>query len=79
MSAPVEATDRLLWSVLRKAREAKGLSQTEAAPKIGISQSTLSGLESGRQGVAEDTLIRVARGYGLTLSEMLALGLGLDP
>lgn len=74
MSA-VEATDRLLWSVLRRAREAKGLSQTEAAQKIGITQSTLSGLESGRQGVAEDTAIRVARGYGMTLREMLAIGL----
>lgn len=68
--------DLVLWSVIRRCRENRGLTQTQAAEKIGIKQPTLSGLESGRQPLQESTLLAVAAGYGLTLRELLLEGLG---
>ena len=66
---------RLFWLFLRSVREARGLSMRAAAKQIGIAQSTLSEIESGRGGVNEDTLIKIAAGYGMTLRELLLEGL----
>lgn len=66
---------RIFWSILRAARERKGLGLREAARRIGIAGPTLSQHESGRSGVGEDTLIKIASAYGLTLKELLLQGL----
>lgn len=70
-------SDRLFWIILRAVREARGMSQTAAAAEIGIRQPNLSELESGRVAVSEDTMIKVATAYGMTLRKLLSEGLRL--
>lgn len=67
--------DRILWQVLRAVREARGFGTREAAAKIGCAPSTLSEWESGRGAVSEDTLIRVAKAYRMTVRALLLEGL----
>lgn len=71
--------DRLFWQMIRRARERRGLSVTEAAKRLGIKQPTLSERESGRSGISEDVLIETARAYGTTLREMLLEELSAPP
>ncbi len=70
--------ERIFWMMLRKVREARGLGTREAAAQIGVAPSTLSEWESGRGAVSEDTLIKVAIGYSITLRELLTEGLEED-
>jgi len=51
-------------------REAKGLKQQELAEKIGIKPGTLNQYESGRRGMSEDLLHRVAQALELDLLEV---------
>lgn len=50
------------------ARERAGLSQGEAANKIGVSRNTISRYENGRAPKSVFTLERLAEAYGVTLS-----------
>lgn len=67
-----------LWNVLKTCRENRGLSQRAAADLVGIPQSNLNRIESGRKALREDTLIRVAAGYGMTARDLLLEGLGMQ-
>lgn len=55
---------------LKNLREKKGLSQKEAAEKIGISQSMLAMLESGKRSGSDSTKIRVAEFYKKSVSSL---------
>lgn len=48
---------------LRELRLKKGLSQKEAAEKIGISQSMLAMIESGERRGSDDTKVKIATFY----------------
>ncbi|MHA6806077.1 helix-turn-helix domain-containing protein [Salinifilum ghardaiensis] len=50
---------------LRQAREATGMTGTEVAENIGISQNHVSNTENGRRLLAEDKLHRIAEIYGI--------------
>lgn len=52
---------------LTEVRQARGLSQTEVAARMGTSQSALARLESGRSDVRLSTLDRYARALDLDL------------
>ena len=48
---------------LRELRLKKGLSQKEAAKRIGISQSMLAMIESGERRGSDDTKVKIATFY----------------
>lgn len=49
---------------LRSAREMAGLSQGQAAKKLGMHRPTISEIEAGRRNVKSDELVEFARLYG---------------
>jgi DNA-binding XRE family transcriptional regulator len=63
-SAPVGAR-------IRAARRFRQLSQAELGRRIGMDQAVISNLERGVHSPRTDTLKRVARGLGMSLSELL--------
>ena len=58
---------------LREARHRQGWSQVELAAKAGVSQGTISRLESARHhvGIDLETLIRVTRALQITVFDVL--------
>ena len=57
--------------LLRKAREAKGLSQSELANKAGFQPSAIAHFESGRRSPSLDNLRRLADALSVTLDSLL--------
>jgi transcriptional regulator with XRE-family HTH domain len=58
--------------ILRQRRRAAALSQTELAERAGLSQTWISRLERGEENPTLSTLEALARGFGVTLPELLA-------
>jgi transcriptional regulator with XRE-family HTH domain len=56
---------------LRKAREDKGLSQSELADKAGFQPSAIAHFESGRRSPSFDNLRRIADALALTIDFLL--------
>lgn len=52
-------------------REAAGLSQKEAAQKIGVDQSAVSLWECGKTRPRASLLLKIAEIYGVTVDELL--------
>lgn len=71
----VQAERRVLGDLLRSAREEAGLTQQDAAERIGLTQSAISRFEKGERGLEIAELRLIARTYGKTLGEFLAKGL----
>ena len=57
---------------LRSVRARVGLTQNELSERTGLDQAVISRLERGRHQPRIDTLRRLARGLGVSVSEMLA-------
>ncbi|MEQ8289308.1 MAG: helix-turn-helix transcriptional regulator [Gammaproteobacteria bacterium] len=53
---------------LRSAREMAGLSQGQAAKKLGFHRPTISEIEAGRRNVKSDELTQFANLYGVEIS-----------
>ncbi|MBT2970508.1 MAG: helix-turn-helix domain-containing protein [Candidatus Thiodiazotropha sp. (ex Ctena orbiculata)] len=53
---------------LRSAREMAGLSQGQAAKKLGFHRPTISEIEAGRRNVKSDELTQFAKLYGVEIS-----------
>lgn len=60
---------------LKTARELRGLKQSEAAEKIGVSVDTLSNYERGKSYPDIPTLRRIEEVYGLSYNELIFLPL----
>ncbi|KQB83148.1 helix-turn-helix domain-containing protein [Corynebacterium oculi] len=60
---PVYVRQRLGWEVAQ-ARKERGLTQAALAAKTGMSQRTLSRLENGYSGVAEEKFFAIAEAIG---------------
>ena len=56
---------------VRRLRVDRNLTQTRMAEEFGIDRTFLSDLECGRKSLTLPTLERLARGFGITLSELL--------
>ncbi|HSK46370.1 MAG TPA: helix-turn-helix transcriptional regulator [Coriobacteriia bacterium] len=56
--------------MLRNARLAAGLSQTQAARRLGISQSRLSQLELGNRRLAWTDSLPLVELYGITVADL---------
>lgn len=64
--------------LLRKARRRAGLTQRALAEAVGIPQSTVARIELGRLSPRTETLERLLRGAGVTLTTEPVLGTGVD-
>lgn len=53
---------------LRSAREMAGLSQGQAAKKLGMHRPTISEIEAGRRNVKSDELVEFAQLYGVEIN-----------
>ena len=56
---------------LRQLRKKKGLTQVELADYLGLRRTYISDLERGKRNVSLLTLEIIARGFGLSVSELL--------
>ena len=61
----------MLHDDLKRARVDAGLTMDAAAAKLGLSQSTLSRIESGDTGVTSQRLVDLASAYGVSPSKLL--------
>ncbi|WP_167630644.1 helix-turn-helix transcriptional regulator [Listeria valentina] len=57
-------------NALKKIRIEKGLTQQEAAKRIGISYSLLSKMEAGYRGSSDKTKIKIAKFYNKTVGSL---------
>lgn len=55
---------------LRAAREARGLSQVQAANAVGVTRASIQNAESGRVAPRADSLARMAALYGVTIDSL---------
>jgi len=56
---------------LRQLRKKKGVTQVELADYLGLRRTYISDLERGKRNVSLLTLEVIARGFGLSVSELL--------
>jgi transcriptional regulator with XRE-family HTH domain len=59
-----------LGDALKRLREARGLTQTQAAEQIDVSQQTVSMAEQGARGLRWDTLLRFLEVYRADLAKL---------
>jgi transcriptional regulator with XRE-family HTH domain len=62
-----------LGAGLRAIREAQGLSQVNLSKASGVSRSSISAIERGRQEPTFRTLMRLRDGLGVPIADALAL------
>lgn len=62
-----EGTKNAIAQRLRQAREQAGLSQGQAAKRLGLHRPTISEIEAGRRKVAADELWRFSQLYGVSV------------
>jgi transcriptional regulator with XRE-family HTH domain len=63
-----------IGSRIREARESAGLTQREAAKRIGADQVTLSRWELGKQRIAAENLAKLGQAYGVSVDWLMAAG-----
>ena len=63
--------DERIGALVRRARVDRGIDQVTLAKHIGTSQSAISEIENGRNGVTVWLLRRIARGLGCELKIVL--------
>ena len=68
----MDAARRALGKRVRELRTDQGLSQEQLAERSHMHWTHISGIERARYDVKLSTLSRVARGLGVTISELLA-------
>lgn len=65
------ASAKTVGTMLRRAREARGLTQGEAAQSLEVARTTLSAIEAGKRQVRPDELLHLSEMYGRTLNELI--------
>jgi len=63
---------RRLGKAIRTAREARGLTQAEAAARAGLKRTTVTNIEKGEQAVAVHQLLDLAAALGTGPAALLA-------
>ena len=64
--------DRTLGERIREARERAGVRQDQLARAVGLSRTSITNIERGRQGVQTYLLVRIAEVLGRPAAELLA-------
>ena len=67
----LRASPKTIGAMLRHAREARGLTQGEAAESLGVARTTLSAIETGNRQVRPGELLHLSEMYGRTLNELI--------
>jgi transcriptional regulator with XRE-family HTH domain len=67
----MSSTARRFGERLRQLRIARGLSQVEMAHQFGIDRGHISEMESGKKNVCLPMLEVLARGFRVTISELM--------
>ena len=62
----------MITTPLRRARRARGLSQTQAAELVGLSQSAWSRVEAGKTMPQRDTLLAISREFAIPVDQILS-------
>ena len=70
--------DKDMRLTLKMAREIKGLKQSEAAKKIGVSTDTLGNYERGKSYPDIPVLRKIEETYGIQYSQIIFLPLDYD-
>src|SRR4051812_12364018 len=70
-STPVSATLALVGPRLRRVREQRGFTLTDAAGRTGISKSTLSRLETGQRRPSLELLLPLAQAYRVPIDDLV--------
>lgn len=73
MPEPLYQQRRCLAIAVRELRVRRSLRQEEVQDKGGLSRAYLTGVESGRVSPSFDSLVRIADGLGVELSELIQL------
>jgi transcriptional regulator with XRE-family HTH domain len=68
----IEPDQTALGAAIRAIREEQGLSQNRLAETTGLTQGWLSDTENGRRNPSWSSLIRLARGLGISIGELVA-------
>lgn len=68
---PRSGPEKALGSVLREIRDQAGLSQLDVYVKFGIDRTQLSAIERGVQSPTLRTIVRFARAYRVSLTELM--------
>jgi Zn-dependent peptidase ImmA (M78 family)/transcriptional regulator with XRE-family HTH domain len=64
-------SDLVLGANLKRAREARGMTQSEVAEHLGVARTTLVAMEQGTRVVRPEELVELASVYGRAVSELL--------
>ncbi|MDE0670544.1 MAG: ImmA/IrrE family metallo-endopeptidase [Caldilineaceae bacterium SB0662_bin_9] len=67
----LRTSPKTIGAMLRHARKARGLTQSEAAESLGVARTTLSAIETGNRQVRPDELLHLSEMYGRTLNELI--------
>lgn len=73
MADPLHRERRALAIAVRELRARRALKQEEVGEAAGLGRNYLTTLESGRSNPSFDALVRLARGLGVPLSELVTL------
>jgi transcriptional regulator with XRE-family HTH domain len=65
----------VIGCLIRTMRDAAGWNQQDLADLMGLTRTSVCNLESGRQGLSVDALLRLADCFGVTPSELLPGGI----
>ena len=65
---------RLMGARIRSAREAAGISQDELAARIGLTRTSVTNIEAGRQDVPLSRLVVLAAALDVELAGLVAAG-----
>ncbi len=71
MSADLRQVPQRLGRAVRELRQKAGLSQIELAEKADLNFNYIGSLERGEKLASVETVVRLARGLGLTGAELL--------
>ncbi len=66
-----ETINKMIGARIRQIRREKGLTTQQLAQRVGVTQSQISQIETGKSAASIVTLYRLARALGMSLSEAL--------
>lgn len=73
MADPLHRERRALATAVRELRARKALKQEEVGEAAGLGRNYLTTLEAGRTNPSFEGLVRLSRGLGISLGELIAL------